>query len=126
MKTEVQRILGEHRVLDHAAAELEAIIGRGQRQAGQAFMSLSRFASSLAEHLMNESHSDAGRPAPSADAAFERELTELRFDWDEYLTAWDERRAANDWPRFAQHSLGILGRVRARIRAENDRLMGRC
>ena len=122
MKSEVQRILGEHRVLDQAAGELEELIRSGRRNADDAFVSLSSFASSLAEHLLNEAaeiyaaRTSRRLPGP----CFDNELAELRSDWDEYLCAWNQRSAGADWDRFSEQSLAILGRVRARIRRENE------
>lgn len=125
MKSEVQRILGEHRVLDQAAAELETVIMAGRRHARDAFVSLSSFASSLSEHLLNEAASFyEARIAPRPnEACFDAELVELRADWDEYLCTWSESSARDDWDRFSTQSLAILQRVRARIHRENDMIL---
>jgi hypothetical protein len=128
LKSEVQRILGEHRVLDHAAEQLENIVKGGVHRAPDAFHALSRFASCLAEHLVNEGHSGpqpelAGANDNSTTAAFQIDLEELQADWNEYLLTWDETRARTEWQAFSQHSLSILSRVRSRIERENELIL---
>jgi hypothetical protein len=130
LKSEVQRVLGEHRVLDHAAAELQNIVAAGPRRAPDAFHALSRFASSLAEHLLHEADLVSRPGLASANDncnanAFQKELEELQTDWNEYLLTWDEGSARSDWPLFSQHSLAILRRVRSRIERENDLILRR-
>jgi hypothetical protein len=117
-------------VLDHSAAELENIVNAGPRRASGAFHALSRFASSLAEHLLNEAHLVAhpgrvGANDNSPAAAFQNELEDLQADWNEYLLEWSEASAQEDWPGFSKHSLAILHRVRSRIRRENDLILRR-
>jgi len=121
---EIQRILDEHRRLDAAAAELETVVLSGPEHVQDVFGDLSRFASSLAEHLLDEEPvlkkaNRTGGAGTRIDGRLREDLSALSQDWDEYIASWTPASAATEWPSFADHSLAMLGRVRRRIYREN-------
>ena len=129
MQGEIVRVRAEHQRLDEAAARFETALLNTQPDTGDVFRCLSRFSNALAEHLLGEDEllrqiikSLEFGPAEQAFADFHAEMETLRWDWDEYLSGWDEAAARDDWELFAEHTVAMLARIRRRIARENDLL----
>jgi hypothetical protein len=129
MQADVERVLQEHSALTQASSHIESILIAGADRDCELFASLSQYATLLAEHLLGEhdvlqgAANRRGGHISGYATTMLTELDALRSDWEEYLTIWNEEKAADDWPSFAEQSAAILARIRRRIQRENELLL---
>lgn len=124
--TSVEQLIVEHEALEAIALQLEAEVRRAEPRLSTVLTLRARLSISLNAHLIGEDAAiypmlAASAHAVAADTAdsFVTELACLRVDWNAYLEEWGEDAIESDWTNFAQETVAMMGRLRARVAREN-------
>ncbi len=112
-------LIGEHEAMDRLALRLSAMAA-GPERADAALELRSELSLMLEDHLRAEDPGIYDRlMTPQASAAFRGSFALLADDWVDYLRGWDIEAITIDWDVFAQETVTMMGRLRARIADEN-------
>ncbi len=118
-------LINEHDHLDGLAAQLMEI-ARTTRDVGAALAARADLSISLHDHISREDSFIYDRIINTGDTAFAETVAEFRqkfdhlaADWSDYLVLWDSECIAADWDGFAEETLVMMQRLRARIADEN-------
>ena len=128
MNMSYQRLIHEHAEIDKLSRRLEMEVERPEPDVQGVAALLGELSLAVKEHLAAEDRSVYERligakhdKAWRAEVDFEATFQALASDWTTYLADWMTADGIeNDWPTFAEETLGMMSRLRQRVRDETD------
>jgi hemerythrin-like domain-containing protein len=128
--TSVEQLILEHEELDAIAVQLEEQVRQAEPSLAVVLALRARLSVDLNNHLSGEDAALYPKLAASSNCglagaadSFQSELATLKADWMAYLEEWCGDAIASDWTNFAQETLAMMARLRARIARENTCLI---
>ncbi|MCZ4341035.1 hemerythrin domain-containing protein [Sphingomonadaceae bacterium G21617-S1] len=123
-----ETLIIEHDHLDMLAERLSLTVG-GRPDVEAAVHARSSLSMALNDHIEREDRRlydslirKRADGSPAAAALFHESFADLAACWDAYLHDWDADCIGIDWASFAEETVMMMERLRARIAEENGLL----
>lgn len=121
-----QTLIAEHDRLDALAARLTDNVLHRMRSVAEVLSLRADLSVTLDHHmssedgfLYNDLISQRCPGYPQAIDRFHDSFADLATDWEDYLRSWDEQCVDASWEEFADQTIHMMRRLRARIAEEN-------
>jgi hypothetical protein len=128
-RTTWTRLVGDHDRIARQCAAICALAQRADQPVETAAIQLLELAVVVADHLGDEDQvidltATAIRFGASAEqaAAMTDELDVLKTDWTDFIVRWTPAAIAAQWPAFIVDAQGMMPRLAAQVRRENELL----